>query len=448
MSDAKLTHCPHCHATFKVHDQQIKVAQGKVRCGSCLKVFNALEHIIDNEKSYIPIAKEIVNPETSVPEAEVASQPEPTSKKHEPHSNHSSIQDPEDEEFIFQDDPEEDSEDTSSDSKKSFGDDFNTHFLNLDPTKIKSGHRFSDAIDDPDTTSEFQNNDESWALKMLEEDEREHKLPDPPSSHVKPSSKIKASKTDFISNDLEFSEEFANHDKATSSSTKPAPKSHQNSNILSAREDADPVTGELIHKEPNPFDNLYSDPLPSSHLKSNKRNGIATFIWSIVNLSLLILILGQLAWFHYDKLVQYKSARDAFTFACSVLKCKLPELIDTNMIHSRNLVVRSHPTIKNALIIDAIITNDANFSQPFPDMALYFSNLNNQIVAQRLFTPREYLAGDVANWKEFPTHTPIHISLEIYDPGTDAVNYKVMFFRHRQEHVKKTSLETAKKLTN
>jgi hypothetical protein len=281
---------------------------------------------------------------------------------------------------------------------------------------------------------------------MLEEDDSEQESPEksPAFPHAKSSSRQKPAKTESISDDMDFSDEFADLDKVTSTSAKPSSRANKKPDIFSARDDADPVTGEPTNKAPNPFDNLYSEPTPRPQFESNRRSGFATFIWSIVNLSLLVVMLGQLAWFHYDKLVQYKSAREAFTFACSVLKCKLPELIDTNMIHSRNLVVRSHPTLSNALIIDAIITNDANFSQPFPDMALYFSNLNNQIVAQRLFKPSEYLAGDVASWKEFPTHTPIHISLEIYDPGADAVNYKVMFFRHRETTAKNTASEAVK----
>ncbi len=416
MSEAKLTHCPHCHATFKVHDQQLNVAQGKVRCGSCLKVFNALEHLVDNQ-DYIPVAREQYKPEEEISLAIT----KPTPKAHET----SRSNDTEDEnELLFQDDPNEDNEEESYSGKGSFTGELDTTFINIDPNENKPSHKFSDAIDD-DTTESFGANDESWALKMLEDDDDdESKITSKPESHG--ASKSQQRTADTSSDDIDFSDEFIDLDNSHTPSTPPRTNTPPH---FSANEDADPVTGE---EAPSPFDELYSASSSSQHYEQGERGFLGTLIWSLVNASLLIVMMGQLAWFHYDKLIQYKPAKTAFTKVCALLKCELPELIDTNLIKSRNLIVRSHPTLPKALIIDAIITNQASFNQPFPDMALYFSNLNNEIVAQRLFKPNEYLAGDVASWKTFPSNTPIHISLEIYDPGANAVNYKVMFYRHTE----------------
>ena len=37
--------CPHCQASFRITNVQLKAAKGSVRCGSCLQVFNALEQL-------------------------------------------------------------------------------------------------------------------------------------------------------------------------------------------------------------------------------------------------------------------------------------------------------------------------------------------------------------------------------------------------------------------
>lgn len=42
-----LTRCPHCHTTFRVTSEQLKVRQGRVRCGACSEVFDALESLAD-----------------------------------------------------------------------------------------------------------------------------------------------------------------------------------------------------------------------------------------------------------------------------------------------------------------------------------------------------------------------------------------------------------------
>ncbi|MFT5718186.1 MAG: hypothetical protein ACI9T7_002391, partial [Oleiphilaceae bacterium] len=103
-------------------------------------------------------------------------------------------------------------------------------------------------------------------------------------------------------------------------------------------------------------------------------------------------------------------------------------LTDINKIKSHNLIVRSHPTTAKALIIDATIVNDANFNQDFPNIALYFSDINNQTIAQRLIRPTEYLSDEILNWNNMPPEQPIQISLEIIDPGKEAVNYSLKFF--------------------
>ncbi len=46
----KVTHCPNCQTCFKVTDEQLKLYSGKVRCGRCAFVFNALNHLIEVEE--------------------------------------------------------------------------------------------------------------------------------------------------------------------------------------------------------------------------------------------------------------------------------------------------------------------------------------------------------------------------------------------------------------
>ena len=41
MADDQLIQCPHCDTTFRVHPDQLAVADGHVRCGSCYQVFHA-----------------------------------------------------------------------------------------------------------------------------------------------------------------------------------------------------------------------------------------------------------------------------------------------------------------------------------------------------------------------------------------------------------------------
>ena len=95
-----------------------------------------------------------------------------------------------------------------------------------------------------------------------------------------------------------------------------------------------------------------------------------------------------------------------------------------------NLVVRSHPYEKNALVIDVIIKNQAKFDQPYPVVQLNFEDINGQPVASRRFAPAEYISDKAVTPDSMPSNTPIHLTLEIEDPGRSAVNYELLFLPH------------------
>ena len=46
MISPQLTQCPKCATSFRVTPSQLRAAAGSVRCGSCLEVFDALNHLV------------------------------------------------------------------------------------------------------------------------------------------------------------------------------------------------------------------------------------------------------------------------------------------------------------------------------------------------------------------------------------------------------------------
>lgn len=48
------TRCPACQTVFRVTPEQLKARAGKVRCGQCQFVFNALDHLLDDEHQDSP----------------------------------------------------------------------------------------------------------------------------------------------------------------------------------------------------------------------------------------------------------------------------------------------------------------------------------------------------------------------------------------------------------
>src|SRR5690554_1061122 len=81
----------------------------------------------------------------------------------------------------------------------------------------------------------------------------------------------------------------------------------------------------------------------------------------------------------------------------------------------------------DALAIDVILYNRADFEQPFPVLEMQFADTGGRQVASRRFRPEEYLSGELAGVRLMPPQTPIHIGLSMLDPGTQAHSYRLEF---------------------
>lgn len=64
-----LTRCPSCTTTFRISPEQLKARQGRVRCGKCRNVFNALETLVEEAP---PAPAEIPSPSPPPPVPEQA----------------------------------------------------------------------------------------------------------------------------------------------------------------------------------------------------------------------------------------------------------------------------------------------------------------------------------------------------------------------------------------
>jgi predicted Zn finger-like uncharacterized protein len=168
------------------------------------------------------------------------------------------------------------------------------------------------------------------------------------------------------------------------------------------------------------LDRLATEPLQIHQFRHEPR--WPRIFWGAALIALLLLLAGQYAYKNFDTLARGET-RPWMAKACALIGCILPPQTDIAQIRSGNLIVRSHPTRQGALVVDAIITNLATFPQPYPQLQLQFSDLNGTPVAGRRFHAAEYLAGELSGAALMPVQQPVHIALELVDPGPQAVNY-------------------------
>ncbi len=398
------TQCPNCQTRFRVTDDQLGIAKGKVRCGSCMSVFNAIEHQV------IPAS----GPKAGT--SAITEKPSPTS----PPSDSCSASE---EDFVFADNPEEDAaEGRYAGTKLTFSDDeLSDSFRSFD-------EREATDYKDAETDTSNEDVDESWAEAILKEDEpasrkqtparRSEPTPEPTS---KPEAESEPS--------LEQEPVFDSTPSSSAAGPKPAKTDDPFDEFVDETGfdfDEPDRPRDSFHAEP-PFRDLRRDPVGA---ESGKGGGIRTLVWSLIVLILVGVLVAQVTWFQFDRLSAIPELRPFYEKGCELAGCELKPLINVDAIQSRKLVVRTDPDNRSQLVVDAVIINRADFEQPFPAIALTFSNLNGDVVAQSVFTPDEYLAGEGKELDAMPTDTPVRIAISIRDPGRDAVNYNILFRPH------------------
>lgn len=173
------------------------------------------------------------------------------------------------------------------------------------------------------------------------------------------------------------------------------------------------------------------DKFKASHA-SDSSTLLSNLLWSTGILLLTATLLIEYAWFNRDQLnkvpqLQTWTDKICQQFNCQNITMRNPEQIE---LISRN--VYSHPNEKNALMVNITMKNQADFAQPYPVMQISFSDVRGNSVAARRFLPaeylpKEYLAGDTIQSLLLEPDTNMTFTMEIQDPGKQAMTYEFDF---------------------
>ena len=407
MTDSFVTQCPHCQTSFRVSHAQLSVARGVVRCGSCLQVFNAARQLLEQRLGKEAVALTQPPPVELPPEQRAISQKQWSAAELD--LDHLDL----DEELAKLEQRE------------------------IQPTK-EFGQERKPREDNLSARRDGGEGDEPWSDSLFSESAAERAQARPPADDLdEPARPSRTEPSLSLAPDDLDDEPHAPSLSLTPSADERQPDSrHERLSATApdlddeAPEPAEPARKKRARKDAVARDDvlqdLVDDPLQLDWQKRRSPWGRRLF-WGLMVLLGATALAGQYIAYHFDELARQDQYRPWFQLACPQIGCTVPSKVDIARIKSSNLVVRSHPDFSGALVVDAIIYNRATFSQPFPLLELRFADLNGHLIASRRFKPGEYLNGDLANLAEMPPQTPIHIALDILDPGPKAVNYSLSF---------------------
>lgn len=401
MTDSFVTQCPHCQARFRVNHAQLSVARGVVRCGSCLQVFNAARQLLEQRGK------------ASAPEAPVELTPEPARAISQ---KQWTAQD------LDLDNLDLDEELAKLERREI------QHTLPMGADRRQPG---TDRRQKEESFSASRDTvkaeEEKWAASLFSEppEERIDITEDEPEPATQQRTEPSVS---FHTDDLDEEPPLRStpddddidppFTPLTQSADDVEPEERPKPRRKRSRAETSVQDDQLLDLEDDPL-HLYAQKRPSGWGRR--------LIWLLLVLIAAGGLAGQHIAYQFDDLARQDAYRPWFQQLCPTLGCTVPSRVDIAHIKSSNLVVRSHPDFAGALVVDAIIYNRATFSQPFPLLELRFADLNGSLIASRRFKPAEYLSGELAGVSEMPSQTPIHISLDILDPGNRAVNYSLSF---------------------
>ena len=162
-----------------------------------------------------------------------------------------------------------------------------------------------------------------------------------------------------------------------------------------------------------------------------RSRGLIKALFSIILiLTLMGVFIAQFAYFQRNELVQrYPILQPYFEQACELahLKCDFSLRNDYSLLSLEHKDIRLHPKVKQSLLINANLLNQANFVQPYPIVTLTFTDSQEKIVAQRGFKPEEYLSNSAQAESGLGPRESALLVLEVLDPGPDAINFTFDF---------------------
>lgn len=368
MAETFITQCPHCSTSFRITDEHLAVANGSVRCGACLQVFSARSHLLNGKLKTKPSAQPA--PAKKAPAGAARNTPVPSRSESDS------------DDFPFEDDPSDNFEEFI------FSDDDDLLGEERDNELDQLSDAFWDLSDDAAPAKPAAKPVTKAAPKAAAAEDRD-------AFNINPEGDGDEPETSWLMDD---------NDEADAAEPDAAPTQGGGNRAAQLAQQLSATDFDFTQQAAG---------------RPRRWPGLLLIALLLVTLS------AELAWWQKDRYARLDPWRGLYQSACDLLGCELPPQQDLANVRPTNVLVRNHPTVDNVKLLDAILTNQAPFRQPFPTLVLEYTDINGERVADQAFAPADYLRGELTGIKLMPTNTRIYVSIPFRAPGAEAVNYQL-----------------------
>lgn len=444
MSELLVAQCPYCQTRFRLSQEHLQAAAGNVRCGACLKVFNAQRAITGEPQ---PASESHAQP--------VPAEPRPAEKPAGPLMIHDDLdldeldlealgldeslleeinpaartdeltdpQPPEQESFRLEPDPEPQDRQSAPAQPST---------MDLQASTDEQGPDPWDRLDAPETSADQhaapQTSDaEPEDLREADDHHDLHAdfLATPRARDFGPAATSGMNNEEAPGSAAPAPPQsgiYLRDRPAPMADPEPTPDPEPDPALQpSSDERHEPQIGSLID-----LPDLQAEPILLYEQPVIRRSRYRP-LWITLSVLALLGLPAQALYYNFASLAHGEHSRPYLEQFCLLTGCELPARVDISLVRSSNLMVRPHPEYPKALAIDVILYNRAEFAQPFPVLRMTFNDTRGREVLSKRFRPDEYLGGELAGATLMPPQTPVHIALEMLDPGPEAAGYQLDF---------------------
>ncbi len=378
------TQCPQCQTTFRVSAAMLKAAQGRVRCGRCATIFDALTFLMEQRQASGPGADpELDDAEGDDDGAEV---PESALEFHLSADDLGKV-------FVVAPAPT-----------------IKLPAAGAPPVPVPSASKAPAKRDDDDTAEHeiLDLEDDGAAVEVitLEGDTIESTAVTLDAEKATPTPKVESRREATARIDAEVRREieaaFAADPTTTAEFVLPSGR-----RITLQRDEPEvPDAEQVLARKPINF-------------------RITPSRWMAGSALLVLLLAGQLVHANRQSLVRSPVFGSALGAIYASLGAELSPAWDVRAYELRQWGAAADPGSSGTLRVRASLLNGADHAQPYPLLRLTLQDRFGSEVATRALEPREYLHAEPGGNALLGAGERIDAEIAIVDPGKDAVGFEI-----------------------